>query len=179
MIGRPGPNQNVLINGPFDRSYKKLFQALVFVVHQCGFIPRCALEPGDGAEARFRKISQIIAECGYGVHDISYAKTDPRTRLARFNMPLELGLFLGCGIFTRRQDPANKCLILDSDKFRYRKFISSQIFPVRISMLTPGARSNSYPDNRSLSKVPKRLSHDLWATGDLTRSPYVRRFFGD
>jgi hypothetical protein len=32
----------VFINVPFDRRYKKLFDALVFAVHDCGFEARCS-----------------------------------------------------------------------------------------------------------------------------------------
>ena len=34
----------VFINVPFDRRYKKLFDALVFAVHDCGFVAHCAFE---------------------------------------------------------------------------------------------------------------------------------------
>ena len=40
----PHYNDNVFLNCPFDAAYKQLFDALVFAVHDCGFIPRCALE---------------------------------------------------------------------------------------------------------------------------------------
>ena len=43
-------NDNVFINCPFDAKYKSLFDAMVFAVHDCGFIPRCALEEDDASE---------------------------------------------------------------------------------------------------------------------------------
>jgi hypothetical protein len=73
---------------------------------------------------RLEKIAEIIAECQYGVHDLSYVGMDPRTRLPRFNMPLELGLFLGCQRFGGRTQRAKNCLILDRRPFRYRAFLS-------------------------------------------------------
>jgi hypothetical protein len=42
----------VFINVPLDRNYLKLFHALVFTVHECGFVSRCALENDDGSESR-------------------------------------------------------------------------------------------------------------------------------
>jgi hypothetical protein len=39
-------------------------------------------------------------------------------------MPLELGLFLGCKRFGAPAQRKKKCLILDSDRYRYRNFIS-------------------------------------------------------
>jgi hypothetical protein len=50
-------------------------------------------------------------------------KIDPRTRLARHNMPFELGLFLGYE-FASRKRPKKSCLILDKEGFRYRKSLS-------------------------------------------------------
>jgi hypothetical protein len=42
-------SDSVFINVPFDRRYKKLFDALVFAVHHCGLVARCAREFDDGA----------------------------------------------------------------------------------------------------------------------------------
>lgn len=36
-------SRNVFINCPFDPKHKPLFRAMVFAVHDCGFIARCAL----------------------------------------------------------------------------------------------------------------------------------------
>ena len=115
---------SVFLNVPFDRSYQRLFGALVFSIHDCGFTPRSALEVDDSGEARVLKILDIIEQSKYGVHDISRAGIDRQTRLARFNMPLELGLFLGAkryGTGTQRQ---KRCLVLDRDRYRYRNFCS-------------------------------------------------------
>ncbi len=92
-------NQNVFINCPFDSSYHKLLNALVFTISACGYIPRCSKEIGDSSKIRIDIIKKIILESRLGIHDISYAKEDPKTKLARFNMPLELGLFLGAKSF--------------------------------------------------------------------------------
>ncbi len=87
---------NIFINCPFDPSYKPIFEALIFAIYDLGFVARCALEFDDASTNRFQKISDLIAESPYGVHDISFVKLDKVTKLPRFNMPLELGLFLGC-----------------------------------------------------------------------------------
>jgi hypothetical protein len=34
--------ENVFINCPFDADYKPIFDALVFVIHDAGFVARCA-----------------------------------------------------------------------------------------------------------------------------------------
>ena len=86
---------SVFINCPFDSQYRAIFYALVFAVHDCGYVARCALEVDDSGLVRIQKIEQIIADCRFGIHDISRVEPDPQTQLPRFNMPLELGLFLG------------------------------------------------------------------------------------
>ena len=84
---------SVFLNVPFDRRYKRIFDSLVFAVHDCGFTARSALEVEDSGQARVDRILEIIEQSKYGIHDISRAGPDPSTRLARFNMPLELGFF--------------------------------------------------------------------------------------
>ena len=101
-----------------------MFEALVFVVLYCGFSPRCALETDDGSENRYQKICDIIGGCRLGIHDISNTKLDRHNKLPRFNMPLELGLFLGSKQFGGEKAKNKKCLIFDSDRFRYQEFIS-------------------------------------------------------
>lgn len=114
----------VFINCPFDARYLKLFHAIVFAVSDCGFIPRCALEAEDGGEERFRKIKRIIRECRYGIHDISRVELDRGSGLPRFNMPLELGLFLGAQEYGAREQKQKRSLVLDTVPYRYQQFCS-------------------------------------------------------
>ena len=123
MISKEYVN-NVFVNCPFDPSYKDLFNALIFAVHDCGFLARCALEEEDSSENRLSKIKTIIYESKYGIHDISRTEIDGKNSLPRFNMPLELGLFLGCRYYGDEIHANKKCLILDKEPYRYQKFIS-------------------------------------------------------
>jgi hypothetical protein len=115
---------NVFINCPFDDPYETLFKSIVFVVYDAGFIARSALEESDSGQVRFDKIMHIISECKYGIHDISRTDLDSANSLPRFNMPLELGIFLGCKRFGAPRHRSKVCLIMDIDKYRYQKFIS-------------------------------------------------------
>jgi hypothetical protein len=126
MDRKKGPSyeDSVFVNCPFDEEYEELFDAIVFAVHDCGFVARCALEASDSGEARIDKILAIIAKCKFGIHDISRTELSKNTKLPRFNMPLELGLFLGAKTFGRRGLRAKVCLILDRQKYRYQKFCS-------------------------------------------------------
>jgi len=87
---------NVFINCPFDKQYKPIFNAIVFAIHDAGFVARCSLEVIDSGQTRLETIISIIAECKYGIHDISRTETSGKTKLPRFNMPFECGLFWGC-----------------------------------------------------------------------------------
>ena len=100
-----------------------MFDAIVFCVRVLNFEPRCALEQDSGTVERLSKILELIEECAFGIHDLSYMKIDPHTHLPRYNMPFELGLFLGCE-FAGRDRMRKSCLILDSDPWRYRKSLS-------------------------------------------------------
>ncbi|MFL6262078.1 MAG: hypothetical protein ACJ76Y_20470 [Thermoanaerobaculia bacterium] len=114
----------VFINCPFDLQYQHLFEAIVFAVADCGFQPRCALEADDGSQIRIEKIFNIISECRFGIHDLSKTELDATNQLPRFNMPLELGIFLGAKRFGNTEQKRKVCLILDREKYRYQKFIS-------------------------------------------------------
>lgn len=115
---------SVFLNVPFDKKYARLLDALIFAVHDCGFIARSALEIDDSAQARVEKILAIIEESQFGIHDISRAGIDRNTGLARFNMPLELGFFLGAKRYGSPRDQHKRCLVLDRDRYRYRNFCS-------------------------------------------------------
>jgi hypothetical protein len=116
--------QRVFINCPFDAEYKPLFEAIAFAVLACGIRPRCALEIDDSSEVRIDKIFKIIAECKYGIHDISRTEVTSASGLPRFNMPLELGMFLAAKRFGAGRQRQKVCLILDSMPYRYQQFIS-------------------------------------------------------
>jgi len=90
MAASIGYSKNVFINCPFDGPYKPMFEAIVFAVFDCGFLPRCALETDDSGQVRIDKIFNIIASCKFGINDLSRAELDPATGLPRFNMPLWL-----------------------------------------------------------------------------------------
>ena len=115
---------DVFINCPFDRDYAPTFEALIFTVFACGFRPRSARELDDGAQTRIDKLYTIIAVRRYGIHDLSRTELDPVNGLPRFNMPLELGIFMGAKRFGGKEQAGKRCLILDVEQYRYQKFVS-------------------------------------------------------
>jgi hypothetical protein len=115
---------NVFINCPFDSEYESIFHALAFAVIGCGYAVRCALEAEDTAPTRIERIYRLIEECRFGVHDISRIEHDTVHGLPRFNMPFELGLFLGARRFGEDRHRDKRCLVLEADRYRYQKYIS-------------------------------------------------------
>ena len=115
---------DVFINCPFDSDFKPIFQALIFTIFACGFRPRSARELDDGGQTRIDKLYGLIEECRYGIHDLSRTELDDENRLPRFNMPLELGLFLGAKRYGNNAQRDKRLLILDIERFRYQRFIS-------------------------------------------------------
>lgn len=111
---------NVFINCPFDKDFKELFRAMVFTIHVCGFAAQCALEDNNQTN-RLQRIMDLIGECRFGIHDLSRIDIG---KMPRNNMPLELGLFMGCRQFGLAHDQLKEYLVLDSDPHRYKQHIT-------------------------------------------------------
>ncbi len=116
--------RDVFINCPFDDAFVPAFRAIVFAVIACDFRARCALEMDDASETRIDKLYRLVEQCRYGIHDLSRTELDPANALPRFNMPLELGIFLAAKRFGDAEQRQKRCLILDIERYRFQKFIS-------------------------------------------------------
>lgn len=117
-------SSNIFFNCPFDDQYVELRNAMVFAIYDCGFIPRCSLEEDNGGHVRFEKIQTLISESKFGIHDISRTELDENTGCPRFNMPLELGVFIGAKKHGNKDQKSKNILILDKERYRYQSFIS-------------------------------------------------------
>lgn len=60
-----------------------------------GFTPRSARETEDEADPRMVHIARGLLGSKYSIHDLSRFQGEGAENLARFNMPLELGMALG------------------------------------------------------------------------------------
>src|SRR6266850_1231692 len=116
-------DRNVFINCPFDAAYAPIFEAIVFAVHDAGFRPKCARERLDSSEVRLQKIVGLIRSSRFSIHDLSRTELDEATTLPRLNMPLELGIDIGCKTFSPIH-ATKSLLIFDSDQYRYQKYVS-------------------------------------------------------
>lgn len=101
-----------------------LIEAFVLTVHARGFQTRCAVDIDDSNRVRIENIVDLIWECRYSIHYISRTELDRANNLPRFNMPLELGLFLGATSFGSPKPQRKRSLILDREPYRYQKFVS-------------------------------------------------------
>lgn len=115
--------RNVFINCPFDDEYTPMFEAIVFTIQACGFRPICARSRLNSSDVRLQKIVDLIALCRYSIHDLSRTDLDRVSTLPRFNMPLELGIDIGCRAYGARQREKS-FLIFDRDRFRFQTYVS-------------------------------------------------------
>ncbi len=123
------PTASVFINCPFDEEYQESFDAILFATVCCGFLPRSAVDSGDVAEPRIDRILHGIYSSEYSIHDLSRCQGEGELNLARFNMPLELGMAMGRR-FAARQAKAfeekhdHDWLALVPEEHQYARYIS-------------------------------------------------------
>ena len=118
------PNQSVFINCPYDLEFAPLFDAIVFATVCCGFVPRSALESGSVAEPRMERITRAIFSSKYSIHDLSRCKGEGSEQLARFNMPLELGIAIARRYTQTDDAQKHDWLLLVLQGHQYGKFVS-------------------------------------------------------
>ena len=115
--------RNIFINCPFDDEYTPIFEAIIFTIQACGFRPFCARSRLNSSDVRLHKILDLIASCRFSIHDLSRTELDRVSTLPRFNMPLELGIDLGCRAYGAGQS-GKSFLIFDRDRYRFQAYVS-------------------------------------------------------
>lgn len=119
-----GFGETVFLNVPYDEEYRPLLQALIFTLLECGLTPCLASGQADSGSLRLEKIRALIRSSRFSIHDISRMEPLQPGDLPRFNMPFELGLDLGCRYFGEPPLTTKQCLILESERDRYRRALS-------------------------------------------------------
>lgn len=167
---RPEYNDQVFINCPFDAAFLKIFQAFCFTILDCGFVPRCSQEIDDASQFRLQAIHGLIKNCKYGIHDLSRVELDKKSKLPRFNMPFELGIFYSSKFFGQGNQKHKQCIILEKQQYRYQKFISDisgidvtphyhsvkkAIFAIRNWLVTASRRTSIPPAEQIYSRYLK------------------------
>jgi hypothetical protein len=107
---------SIFINCPFDPDFQPFLRAILFTVCAMGCKPRSALEESDSSTLRLEKNYALIQKCRLSIHDLSRTELNARTGLPRFNMPLELGIFLGIKCSSSSTSRKKTCLIFVKDK---------------------------------------------------------------
>ncbi len=115
---------NVFVNCPFDDKYLALLRPLLFTTLYLGLTPRIALERSDSGEARVEKILELVGESKFAIHDLSRLKSTSADEYFRLNMPFELGLDVGCRRFGTPDHRLKRCLILESERYRFQAALS-------------------------------------------------------
>lgn len=124
---RPPFERCVFVNCPFDAEYLPLLHAMLFAIHDCGFVARTAVEDTGSNEMRIEKIVRIISESCYSIHDISRVEVSKgKPKLPRFNMPFECGLAMGAIRFgvPRAGAPARDFLLMAAVPFQDKVTLS-------------------------------------------------------
>ncbi|MEQ1612932.1 MAG: hypothetical protein ABL904_09265 [Hyphomicrobiaceae bacterium] len=115
--------EDVFLNCPFDEAYKSSFEAVLFTVTASGYRVRCALEENDAGDVRFDKLCRLIRESGKSIHDLS--RTDlSAAGFPRFNMPFELGLFMGANRFGGPAQRKKSALIMINETYKLPIYLS-------------------------------------------------------
>jgi hypothetical protein len=114
---------NVFINCPFDQKFKKFLEPLLFTVIYCDFNPLIS-QTIDSGSVRLNNILSQIKDSMYSIHDLSRMEASKAGEISRFNMPFELGIEIGIRNSDNKKYAQKKCLILDSQKYRYQAALS-------------------------------------------------------
>ena len=114
----------MFVNAPFDDDFLPLLHALLFTIHDCGFIAWLAVEDTGASEMRIDKIVRIMRESCHSIHDISRVEGAGVSGLPRFNMPFEAGLAMGATRFEPAGRHRRDFLVLDAEPFRGKRTLS-------------------------------------------------------
>lgn len=153
MIQRGNYRNSVFINCSFDRRFRPIFHSLVFSVYDCGFVPRSALEFDNASQNRHEKIVEILRVCQFAIHDISNVTIGRISRLPRFNMPYELGLFAGAREFGKGKQREKCSLIFERNRYELQKCLSD--------LAGVDARTHDHDSRKAISNVRDWLSAQI------------------
>lgn len=121
---RVSRNLSVFINCPYDEKYAPIFDGIVFATVCCGYAPRCAMETSSVAEPRIRRIVRALKDSKYSIHDLCRCQGQDDQNLARFNMPLELGIAMAERFDEEKPNNWHDWLVLVPNGNVYARFVS-------------------------------------------------------
>jgi hypothetical protein len=143
------PNTSVFINCPFDADFQSSFEALLFTITASGYQARCALEDNNAGDIRYEKLCRLVEGCDLAVHDLSRVELND-AGLPRFNMPFELGLYMGARRFGGKRQRKKSALIMTSAPYR---------LPIYLSDLSGNDPASHHGRPEEVVKIVRRYLH--------------------
>ena len=126
-IASPRRAESVFVNCPFDADYEQRLDAVILATVCCGFYPRSAIETGRASDLRLDRIREALFSSKYSIHDLSRCRGEGKKNLARFNMPLELGMAMTLRyVFEEQRDERyeHDWLVLVPSGHEYLEYVS-------------------------------------------------------
>ncbi len=113
--------KSIFINCPYDKSYQKMLRRMVFILTIMGFDVCLASDNANQMKLRLETIAELVKDCKYSIHDISYMRAKKRKEYSRMNMPFELGIDYGYMSFCQNE---KRILILEACRYDSHKALS-------------------------------------------------------
>jgi hypothetical protein len=95
---------------------------MVFTILFLELIPLHSVSTSSD-QVRVKRIMDLIEKARFSIHDLSRNQFTKMGEYARFNLPFELGLAVGCKRYGGRKFMHNKILILDKELNAYDRYI--------------------------------------------------------
>jgi hypothetical protein len=112
---------SVFLNIPYDRRFENLFLAYIAAIAAFNLAPRAVLEI-PGGDRRLDRILDLVSECRYSIHDLSFVQLDRKAPATpRFNMPFELGLVVAR---ERLSGVEHEWFVCEKQPYRLQKSLS-------------------------------------------------------
>lgn len=114
----------VFVNCPFDEEFRPQRNAIIFTCVHAGFFPVMAGSSGQTGRPRLDRILDALGCCRYSIHDLSRCRGEGDANLARFNMPLELGMAMQLRGLDSGPQAHEYLVLVPEEQHLHHRFIS-------------------------------------------------------
>jgi hypothetical protein len=115
---------SVFVNCPFDAEFRPQLNAIVFTRVHAGFYPVLASSSGQSGRPRLERILGALNDCRYSIHDLSRCRGEGDDNLARFNMPLELGMAMAIRGGSAAAERHEFLVLVPQEHYLHKRYIS-------------------------------------------------------
>jgi len=112
----------VFLNYPFDSGFEGMSRAMHFGVIAAGLVPICAKDLSVPDRPRLEILTEALQHSQYSAHDLSRCRGEGEENLARFNVPLEMGMALGQAFMNKKS--GHRCAVFVPSPHLYKTFNS-------------------------------------------------------